>query len=189
MRSVRERPRMSTPRDFQENGCWKIRWPRSPAKNRALGRPAPRAARSRSPETLMPGSVQFPMPRRALVRRVEDWVLEEGVGHIQMRASWPSARPSGRRWDWATVGRQPGRDPWRTTRDCAIMPPMTKSRAMMRPSGKKYSKIVHSSAGQPLRARVGPSLLPWPWMEQVSSVGEQCPLPPAHICTSSSRFS
>ncbi len=30
---------MSTPSAFQEKGCWKMRWPRSPAKNRAL-RPA-----------------------------------------------------------------------------------------------------------------------------------------------------
>ena len=28
---------MSTPSAFQENGCWKMRWPRSPAKNSALG--------------------------------------------------------------------------------------------------------------------------------------------------------
>ncbi len=47
MRSVRERPRMSTPRDFQENGCSKIRWPRSPAKKRALGLSPPSAASSR----------------------------------------------------------------------------------------------------------------------------------------------
>ena len=41
-RRVRERPRMSTPRAFQEKGCWKMRWPRSPAKKSALGRPPPK---------------------------------------------------------------------------------------------------------------------------------------------------
>jgi hypothetical protein len=29
--NVEERPRTSTPNAFQERGCWKIRWPRSPA--------------------------------------------------------------------------------------------------------------------------------------------------------------
>ncbi len=43
----RDRPRTSTPSAFQENGCWKIRWPRSPAKNsavRAVRPPAPRGS-------------------------------------------------------------------------------------------------------------------------------------------------
>ena len=40
MRSVWERPRMSTPRAFHEKGCWKMRWPRSPAKKRLSARPA-----------------------------------------------------------------------------------------------------------------------------------------------------
>ena len=51
MRRVWERPRTSTPSDFQENGCWKMRWPRSPAKNRPSGRPPPSAARKRSSAT------------------------------------------------------------------------------------------------------------------------------------------
>ena len=34
--------------DVLRSWVWKIRWPRSPAKNRASGRPAPRAARTRT---------------------------------------------------------------------------------------------------------------------------------------------
>src|SRR5712692_804898 len=49
---VRERPRISTPSAFQEKGGWKIRWPRSPAKNRRFGRSAPSAARNRNCATL-----------------------------------------------------------------------------------------------------------------------------------------
>ena len=52
-RKVRERPRISTPRAFQEKGCWKMRWPRSPAKKSALGRSPPRAAKNRRWATLM----------------------------------------------------------------------------------------------------------------------------------------
>ncbi len=48
MRRVRERPRMSTPYWVQEKGCWKMRWPRSPAKNRASVPVPARAARRRS---------------------------------------------------------------------------------------------------------------------------------------------
>ena len=47
-----ERPRMSTPSAFHENGCWKMRWPRSPVKKRAFGRLPPSAARKRSWATL-----------------------------------------------------------------------------------------------------------------------------------------
>jgi len=36
MRSVLDRPLISTPRDFHEKGVWKIRWPRSSAKNGPL---------------------------------------------------------------------------------------------------------------------------------------------------------
>ena len=43
---------MSTPSDFHENGGWKIRCPRSPAKKSPLGRSAPRAARNRNWATL-----------------------------------------------------------------------------------------------------------------------------------------
>ena len=52
-RKVCERPRLSTPKARQENGVWKIRRPRSAAKNRASGRPAPRAARKRNSATPM----------------------------------------------------------------------------------------------------------------------------------------
>jgi hypothetical protein len=38
---------MSTPRAFHENGCWKIRCPKSPAKKSAFGRLAPSAAKNR----------------------------------------------------------------------------------------------------------------------------------------------
>jgi hypothetical protein len=53
MRRVLARPRISTPSDFHEKSCWKIRWPRSPAKKRALGRFPPNAAKKRSCDTLM----------------------------------------------------------------------------------------------------------------------------------------
>ena len=52
MRSVNERPRTSTPRDFHENGDSKIRWPISPAKNKAFDRFEPSAARRRNSGTL-----------------------------------------------------------------------------------------------------------------------------------------
>ena len=44
---------MSTPSARQENGCWKIRCPRSPAKNSAFGRSPPSAAKNRRCATPM----------------------------------------------------------------------------------------------------------------------------------------
>src|ERR1017187_6114662 len=57
----------------------------------------------------------------------------------------------------------PRKDTWRPTGDCAIVPPMMKSRTMMRRGEGDCSYKMQQNAGESLRASAGPSLLPWPW--------------------------
>src|ERR1019366_1450076 len=58
---------------------------------------------------------------------------------------------------------RPRKDTWRPTGDCAIVPPMRRSRTMMRRGEGDCSNKMQQNAGESLRASAGPSLLPWPW--------------------------
>ena len=89
---------MSTPRDFHENGCWKMRCPRSPAKNRRVW-----TVRSERGEETQIERRSCPGPRRRPRSRTADsWLFAiaaaNEVNNLGMRDQvtrlQPGARPA-----------------------------------------------------------------------------------------------